>query len=77
MSRLGAAVGAGVVGVAGSVAGVLLAERIDGKAMARRSGDDALMGTIGMFLGSVIGAAIGAGSSEPKQIGSLSDPRFP
>ena len=71
MSRIGAGVGAGIGGAVGAIGGVLAACKIDGDCeRASAANDDAFMGMLGMFVGGVVGAAIGAGSgAEVKVVG--------
>lgn len=70
MSRFGAGLGAGLGAIGGAVGGVYLAQTrlFRGQMLA----DDAEMAgvALGAIFGSAIGATIGAGSSEPKQVGT-------
>lgn len=72
MSRLGAAVGAGLGGVAGAAAGYYGNRAIRRGTLGYQAGgiDPMLAEMGGALVGGSIGAAIGAGSSTPKQVGT-------
>ncbi len=76
MSRFGAGIGAFLGAILGGGAGSMVAANVlkqdpdepDDAVYYRKASDVNLAGVLGIIAGATVGAAIGAGSSEPKQI---------